>query len=162
MPAIAGTWRLASWSAVWAYEFDATADEFLYQDPLTGLPRTDDAGEVRGSTLAVGTDGSFSQTGQCDCPILTYDEEGVQVSGVANFGGVIREDRGRSYLLCSRGSGSADSERLRYNDKDTQICDSARLIDSRLIRTMCVVTDARYGDRVILVYQRGEAGHTSG
>src|SRR5689334_19364636 len=96
---LAGVWRLASWSAVWAYEFDGSADDFLYQDPAAPLPRTDDAGPVGGSTLTIGPGGEFMQAGACDAPILTYDGDGLQAPGVAPFGGSIRLDGGRGYLL---------------------------------------------------------------
>jgi hypothetical protein len=153
-----GTWLLASWSAVWAYQFVGQPDEFLYQDPGAALPRTDDAGEVQGSALAIGADGSFTQTGRADRPILTYDEEGVQVSGVAEFGGLIREESGRGYLLrreAPKRTRSSDPDQLRYDDGDTQVCDSARIIGGCLVRAMCVATDECYGDRVVLVYKRG-------
>lgn len=157
MEALAGTWRLSSWSAVWSYEFDGPQDDFLYQDPAAALPRIDDAGEVRGSTLAVSSDGGFSQSGQCDRPILTYDEEGVQVAGVAEFGGVVREDCGRGYLLRREVRGPSTKiglSRLRWEDGDTRVCDSIRVLGGQLVRTICVVTDECYGDRVVLVYDR--------
>jgi hypothetical protein len=156
MDALIGRWRLISWSAVWAFQFGGPSDEFLYQNPADALPRTDDAGEVRGSILAIGADGSFSQGGHCDRPILTYDEEGVQVAAVPSFGGVVREDGERGYLLGSEARGSAsrnDPGRLRWDDGDTRVCDSVRVLNGRLIRTICVVTDECYGDRVVLVYE---------
>lgn len=151
MEAFAGTWHLCSWSAVWAVEFEGSADEFLYQDPVEPLPRPDDAGEVRGPTLLISSDGRFSQAGVCDHPVLTYDEDGVQVSGVAEFGGVIREEAGRGYLLTGA---VADPRRLRYDRGDTRVCDSARLEGGRLVRSICVITDECYGDRIVLVYDR--------
>ena len=157
MEALTGTWRLTSWSAVWAYEFDGPPEEFLYQDPAIALPRTDDAGEVRGSILAIGADGGFSQSGECDRPILTYDEEGVQVGGVAEFGGIVREDGERGYLLRREVRSPAARTaptRLRWDDGDTRVCDSIRVLGSRLVRAICVVTDECYGDRVVLVYER--------
>ncbi len=157
MEALTGTWRLTSWSAVWAYEFDGPPEEFLYQDPAIALPRTDDAGEVQGSILAISADSGFSQFGQCDRPVLTYDEEGVQVTGVAEFGGIVREDGGRGYLLRREVQSPAAqnaSTRLRCDDGDTRVCDSARVLGGRLVRTICVVTDECYGDRVVLVYER--------
>src|SRR5215510_6480415 len=99
METLAGVWRLGSWSAMWAYEFEGTANEFLYQDPTVPLVRADDAGAVHGSTLTIDSGGEFSQAGQCDAPILTYDGEGVQVTGVAEFGGTVCEDGSRAYLL---------------------------------------------------------------
>jgi hypothetical protein len=154
METLAGTWLLSAWSAVWAYEFDRSADEFLYQDPITTLPRTDDAGEVRGSTLSIRADGGFSQEGRGDRPILTYDEEGVQVAGVAEFGGEVREDGGRGFLLPHATPSGVEPVRLRWDDGDSRICDSARVIDGRLVRTICVMTDECYGDRVVLAYDR--------
>lgn len=149
MEAFSGAWRLGHWSAVWAVEFEGPADEFLYQDPADPLARPEDDGEVRGSTLTIGLDGSFSQAGECDRPVLTYDEHGIQVSGMAGFGGVVREDNGRGYLLTAATAG-----RLRLDDGDTRICDSARVVGGRLVRTICVITDECYGDRVVLVYDR--------
>ena len=145
MEAFAGKWELGYWSAVWAVEFEGLADEFLYQDPAHPLDRSDDAAEVHGSTLTIGPNGGFSQAGECDRPVLTYDEHGIQVSGVAAFGGVVREDRGRGFLLTAAAAG-----RLRVDQGDTRICDSARVVDGRLVRTVCVITD----DRVVLVYNR--------
>lgn len=153
MEAFAGTWRLCHWSAVWAVEFEGSPDEFLYQDPAGPLTRADDDSEVWGSTLSVDANGDFSQSGECDRPILTYDEQGVQVSGVANFGGVIRDDSGRGYLLVGAVAGISTG-RLRCDDGDTRVCDSARVVGRRLVRTICVITDECYGDRVVLVYDR--------
>jgi hypothetical protein len=151
MEPLAGTWQLCNWSAVWTVEFEGSSDEFLYQDPVEPLARVDDAGEVRGTTLLISPNGRFSQAGECDRPVLTYDAEGVQVSGVAEFGGVIREDGERGYLLTDA---VAEASRLRYDDGDTRICDSVRVEGERLVRTICVITDECYGDRVVLVYNR--------
>src|SRR5262245_46298324 len=140
MGSLAGTWQLCHWSAVWAVEFEGASDEFLYQDPADPLTQADDDGEVRGSALSVGANGAFSQAGECNRPVLTYDQDGVQVSGVAEFNGVLREEGGRHYLL-TEAAGSAGTGRLRYDDGDTRVCDSARVIGGRLVRTVCVITD---------------------
>jgi len=68
---------------------------------------------------------------------------------MAGFGGIVREDNGRGYLLTAATAG-----RLRLDDGDTRICDSARVVGGRLVRTICVITDECYGDRVVLVYDR--------
>lgn len=155
-----GVWRLVSWSAVWAYQFEGTVNEFLYQDPTAPLPEVNDAGDVRGSTLTIDAAGAFFQAGQCDAPILTYDGEGIQVSGVPEFGGRIHEEGERGYLLCqgiprwATPKDEAAQTRLRWDNGDIKVCDSIRLVGNRLLRTICVVTDECYGDRIVLVYEQ--------
>ena len=46
------------------------------------------------------------------------------------------------------------SIKLRYDDGDTKISDCIERQNERLIRTVSVVTDELYLDRVIIVYQR--------
>jgi hypothetical protein len=160
MESLTGVWHLCSWSAVWGCEFEGTVDEFLYQDAAAPLSQSDDAGKVDGSTLTIESSGEFSQAGRGQAPVLTYDEGGIQISGVAEFGGTISEVGGLGYLLCrnlpmwATPADPVAQTRLRWDDKDTKVCDAVRLVDGRLVRTICVVTDECYGDRVVLVYER--------
>ena len=42
----------------------------------------------------------------------------------------------------------------RYDDSDTVICDFVELKDDRLLRTVNVLTDGRYKNVILMVYER--------
>src|SRR5262245_21260833 len=147
MNMLANEWRLCSWSAVWAEELAGDAEEFLHQDPADPNLAASESGEVRGVTLTIQPSGEFTQAGQANAAVLTYDEQGVQVAGVALFSGTVRQEGDRWLLLCPelpRWATPKDplaAQRLRWDDGDTKVCDSLQLVGEQLIRSLCVVTD---------------------
>ncbi|WP_221645468.1 hypothetical protein, partial [Nostoc sp. UCD120] len=51
-------------------------------------------------------------------------------------------------------SDEVNKKKLRYDDGDTKIADSIEVQGEQLIRTISVVTDELYLDRVIIVYKK--------
>jgi hypothetical protein len=116
---------------------------------------------VAGLTLTIATDARFTERSDGHPAVPWFDAEGVLAEEVAPFDGVmigsgdvryLRPDRIASWALPVEGRHGAAA--LRYDDGDTKIADSVRLVDSRLVRTVNVVTDELYLNRVVLIYAR--------
>ena len=114
-----------------------------------------------GLELEVSQDGLFSEhlTGQPK--IEWFDVEGVLCDGVVPSNGALVEGEMLVYLQPNGiPSWSVHKKKrygkalLRYDDGDTKICDCLRLKGDRLIRTVNVVTDELYTNRVLMAYEK--------
>jgi hypothetical protein len=164
MKSTVGTWQLCFWSALWGHELpivENAVERFLYQEISVQFDEASTAGDASGSLLTIHENGRFCQHGQGSSPVLTYDTDGVQVAGVAEFDGQIHDEGERSFLISDKvptwaiPKDLAAQMRIRYDDGDTKVCDSAKFLDGQLVRQISVVTDELYGDRIVLVYNRG-------
>ncbi len=160
---LAGVWDLYHWAFTSMLELpipedgseDSSVTDFLHQEtaPELGEPEA-----VSGSSLIIREDDTYQQTGTASAPLLTYDSKGIQISGIAEFGGFVKHEGNRSYLFCpdvpawATPKDSVAKGRLRYDDRVTKICDFLVLKDRHLVRTMNVVTDGQYAESIVLFY----------
>ncbi len=95
---------------------------------------------------------------------LMFDESGVQVNDYQPMSGQLATINSVAFLVPE---GVADYARpepaedmvVRYDDGDTLVCDSLRIVDGMLARQTSVVTDEIYLERMLLVYRRAEDTH---
>ena len=113
-----------------------------------------------GLKLAIAPGGSFAEEASGQPDVNWFDEEGVQ-SDVLPFGGTIVESGEVSYFLpvsipnwATPTDGKYGTAVLRYDDGDTKIANNIRIRTGKLVRTVNVVTDELYLDRVVIIYQR--------
>jgi len=164
-----GEWHLAASTSVTA-ELEAVADE---PDPqaVSGWLNGFDGGiaaaapKTSGLVLTINAAGSFTErlTGKPGVQ-QWFDVEGMLADEVAPFDGSV-VDTGQAAWLRPRGV--PDFARpledrygpavLRYDDGDTRIADGLRIVGADLVRTVNVVTDEQYLDRIVLVYRRAAA-----
>jgi hypothetical protein len=104
-----------------------------------------------GLKLTISSDGTFTEERVGAPQITWYDSEGVLESNVNPFNGAIQEAEGKFYLIADDIEPTGN---LRYDDGDTKIADSLTVIDGDLIRTVSVVTDELYLDRILLRYKK--------
>lgn len=122
------------------------------------------AQKTSGLVLTITAAGSFTErvTGK---PAVQqwFDVEGMLTDEVAPFDGAVVVGTGQEVAwLRPRGvpdfarpvEGRHGSAVLRYDDRDTQIADGLRIVGTNLVRTVNVVTDEQYLDRIVLVYRR--------
>ncbi len=110
-----------------------------------------------GLSLQINVDATFTETGTNTLSFTWFDAEGVLTEPAIPFDGVINLDGDDLYFHATLSDGYTDpvrGHRVRYDDGDTIVCDRAKLVQHRLVRTMSVVTDELYGDRSILIYQK--------
>ena len=124
-----------------------------------GAALRDEVEPNSGLTLSIAANGSFTEQVEGDPNVYWFDSEGVLVSEVVPFGGFLKLQGENAYLQPSEipSRATPDDEYnvvLRYDDGDTKICDCINLVGDTLIRTVNVVTDELYLDRVIIVYQK--------
>jgi hypothetical protein len=113
-----------------------------------------------GMTLSIAADGTFTERVSGKPDVYWFDEEGV-LADVTPFDGLIVHNVQGSYLRplnIAKWAIPVDGRYglavLRYDDGDTKISDCVRSSDGRLIRTINVVTDELYLDRIVIVYER--------
>lgn len=121
------------------------------------------AGEVQavdGLVLHIDPSGGFTEQKHGNPPICWFDSEGVQTSEVEPFNGVLSIHADAAYLLSASVQNWAKAVEgrygpavLRYDDGDTKICDRIERVGNELLRTINVVTDELYLDRVLIVYR---------
>lgn len=116
---------------------------------------------VSGLELEISQEGRFSESLSGQPEVYWFDVEGVLSNDVAPFNGALASINKLIYLQpdgIPRWSVHAQNRYgdaiLRYDDGDTKICDSLRLKGDRLLRTVNVVTDELYTDRVIIAYEK--------
>lgn len=115
---------------------------------------------TQGLTLTIASDGRFEEEKTGHPQVYWFDRESVLLSEVTPFQGYLSFHETNIYLIpadlpswaipVDRESGM----KLRYDDGDTKISDCIERQNERLIRTVSIVTDELYLDRVIIVYQR--------
>lgn len=117
-----------------------------------------------GLVLTIKSDGSFTEVVTGKPEVHWFDVEGVLADEVTPFNGVITSNEKGSYLKpvviatwAIPVEGRYGECVLRYDDGDTKIADNLRLIDEHLIRTVNIVTDELYLDRVLVKYKRVSA-----
>jgi hypothetical protein len=155
-----GTWILVgNFSENGSFEILDDIEEYrrLYEKWLCEKPSVnlENFVESSGLRLELNTDGTFSETKTGEPQIEWFDEEGVLNNQVSPFSGVYKIFDDRAFLTLSEPvSEPFDFERMRYDDGDTKICDGLQIIDEYLIRTVSVITDELYKDRVFLRYKK--------
>ncbi|MBH8555819.1 hypothetical protein I8751_26425 [Nostocaceae cyanobacterium CENA357] len=116
---------------------------------------------TEGLTLTISSDGKFSEERTGTPKVYWFDKEGVLESEVIPFNGHLSFYDSKVFLLVDDlpswavPSDEVNKKKLRYDDGDTKIADSIEVQGEQLIRTISVVTDELYLDRVIVVYKRG-------
>jgi hypothetical protein len=116
---------------------------------------------MTGLELEISQDGRFSEALSGQPKVPWFDVEGVLSNDVAPFNGALTSNDKLVYLQpdgIPRWSVHAQNRYgkaiLRYDDGDTKICDSLRLKGDRLLRTVNVVTDELYTNRVLVAYEK--------
>ncbi len=147
--------------------FDVTLDSISFASKFDHIGVSADLSAMdltstNGMIVRIFADGQFSQCFS-DCPVLDwYDQEGVLDHPVNAFDGWTFCDHDRIYFNTnekpewSHKHSDADPKRCRYDDGDTTICDFAELVDGRLLRTLNVMTDDSYVNRVAMLYVRDQ------
>ncbi|GGO96410.1 hypothetical protein [Wenjunlia tyrosinilytica] len=138
--------------------------------PLDDMVRRWLAGEVLGAeavlvpasglVLEVARDAAFRESGTAQ--VEWFSGEGVLESAAEPFGGRIVSTPAGHHLVLSEPvawaqpySAEDGDVRLRLDDGDTRIADTVHLLGDRLRRTVSVVTDEMYLDRLVYDYARG-------
>jgi hypothetical protein len=134
--------------ADWLNGFDASLRDLI--KPTTGL------------RLEIRPDARFTEVMNDKPEMHWFDAEGV-LDDVAAFDGSFVETEQGLYLRPDEISewampteGQYGQAVLRLDDGDTKISDNLRLSDDYLLRTVNVVTDELYLDRILIVYKRQE------
>jgi hypothetical protein len=118
------------------------------------------ATETSGLLLSISPEASFTEQLTGKPTVYWFDEEGVLAGEVSPFNGVVVQTQQGAYLkpaeIAKFGrpvEGRYGNVVLRYDDGDTKIADGLRRVGAQLIRTVNVVTDELYLDRVVVVYR---------
>jgi hypothetical protein len=166
LESIQGEWRLVASGSVnsqIAFINGEEPDPNGVSDWLNGIDDTllDTAKATSGLTLSIASDGTFAEHISGNPEVYWFDVEGVLQAEVSPFNGVIVGSDQEVYLRpINIAKWASPVERqygravLRYDDGDTKISDRVRTLGDRLIRTVNVVTDELYLDRVLIVYER--------
>ncbi|MBC7501745.1 MAG: hypothetical protein H7315_14820 [Herminiimonas sp.] len=116
--------------------------------------------QTSGLELEISQDGRFTERQVGRPKVYWFDVEGVLSNEVAPFNGALTFNDKLFYLQPDIPNWSVHAQNrcgeaiLRYDDGDTKICDSLRLRGDRLLRTVNVVTDELYTDRVLIAYEK--------
>ena len=120
----------------------------------------EEAQETSGLVLCIKQDGSFTEEVTGNPNVYWFNDEGCLVD-VAPFNGVLVETEQGFYLKPTNiNEWAIPIEEaygacvLRYDDGDTKITDHLRRVGEYLVRTVNVVTDEAYLDRVLIKYKR--------
>ncbi|GLR12243.1 hypothetical protein GCM10007907_10330 [Chitinimonas prasina] len=135
---------------------DSAVVDWLYGHSPELLAQLEATG---GLTLQVQADGSFRQTCSGEPAVEWFGVNGVLEEKVVPFDGLVNSEGGEHFLLVpdldwGAPEGEHEQATLRYDDGDTMICDRVALQGAQLIRTVSVVTDEAYGDRVVMAFRR--------
>jgi hypothetical protein len=115
---------------------------------------------TEGLTLTISSDGKFFEERTGEPKVYWFDREGVLESEVIPFNGHLSFYDSKAFLLVDDliswavPSDEVSKKKLRSDDGDTKIADSIEVQGEQLIRTISVVTDELYLDRVIIVYKK--------
>ncbi|MCE2595823.1 hypothetical protein K6Y31_13505 [Motilimonas cestriensis] len=115
---------------------------------------------VNGLTLTIADNGAFTEVKTGKLSITWYDQEGVLESEVEPFNGTLVLKGEGAFLVAeaipnwAQPTANDYGVALRYDDGDTIIAEWLECIDNRLVRTVNVVTDELYLDRIVMVYQK--------
>lgn len=124
-----------------------------------GKELIDKINATSGLTLNIGSDGTFTETKEGNPRVYWFSDEGVLESEVVPFNGVVKTNRAGSFLqpeeIPSWATPTDDyGVALRYDDGDTKISDHIYIAGENLVRTINVVTDELYLDRIVVVYKK--------
>lgn len=159
---IAGVWLLTGATAVDdevdldGLPVEEQIDEWLYGARYDLM---DEAEPVEGLKLTIHPDGTFTEAKTGSLRLPWYDREGVLDEEVVPFSGMLKTEATVMYLHLEEPISWASSEdairavRVRYDDGDTTICDRLAIVNHQLVRTMSVVTDELYLNKLLLIYQ---------
>lgn len=165
--AVIGTWSLVSASDVENGQLPVEGwqpgdvSEWLFNEDSNEL-----IGKVKpqsGLKLRISTDDTFAEIKTGEPRFLCYDRDGVQEDRIIPFAGIVNYEGADGYLLLEEPSEEAISFdpvrafRARCDDGDTVICDKVRLRDDLLVRTVSVVTDELYTERMLFIFGRESA-----
>lgn len=112
---------------------------------------------TEGLTLTIAPDGTFQEEKIGEPQVEWFDCDGVLSAEVKPFNGYLNVFDSSIYLITDECPLWARDEKLRYNDGDTKISDTLEIYHEKLIRTVSVVTDGMYFDKVVLIYVKATA-----
>ncbi|QDT32382.1 hypothetical protein [Thalassoglobus polymorphus] len=164
MTELEGHWQLVG--------YEHLVDEILYEEGAADPRITELYGWLLGRSDVNSLPSLESQAGLvlriCDSKFeeevtgferLMFDADGIQVNDYRPMTGVVYQRERISFIKPFDAFVQSDVERfpkliLRYDDGDTQVCDSLRRFEEKLIRQVSVVTDEIYLERILMVYSR--------
>jgi hypothetical protein len=162
---LGGTWILIGSTAI------AATIEFSEEEPNssgvkdwlngTAAELVDRIEPTAGLTLSIDLSNQFTEVRVGEPQVSWFSSEGVLENEVIPFNGFVKFYRKIAYLTATAAPKWAVPAKakygaiLRYDDGDTKICDRIELMGDKLIRTVNVVTDELYLDRIAIVYARG-------
>ena len=113
-----------------------------------------------GLTLTITPTDDFREQKQGEPDIKWFNAAGELSPNVLPFSGKLSRHNSKVYLIADNVPQWAQSpskpKRHRYADGDTTITDLLEIKANKLVRTVNVVTDLMYFDRVIIVYQQAD------
>lgn len=162
--AFVGTWVLTGSTSIKGELaiVDGSPDPNGVEDWLngSGLSLFETVDATSGLSIDIQPDGTFSEQKQGNPEIEWYDFEGVLTEVEPFNGSLVANEQGVYLLADDAPEWRMPTENeygvavLRYDDGDTKISDRLEKKDDLLIRTMNVVTDELYFDRIVIVYRR--------
>ena len=115
---------------------------------------------AEGLTLTITKEGDFQEEKTAEPEIQWFNASGELSPDIQPFSGTLSEYHLKVYLIDNDAphwsKSKSKPKKNRYADGDTTIADMLEIRDEKLVRTVSVVTDEMYFDRVIIVYQRQE------
>src|SRR5262245_59393032 len=121
----------------------------------------ENAKPTSGLVLSINPDGSFTERVSGNPEVYWFDTEGILTDEVMPFNGTTFKSELGAYIRplsiprwATPVEGRYGKCVLRHDDGDTKITDNLRVIDEHLIRTVNVVTDELYLDRIVIKYKR--------
>lgn len=153
---LVGTWVLVGTVSITDELPEVQAPhDFWFSQPE--IAQIDSIKPESGLELTIDKSGQFTETRIGSPNVYWFHEEGYLSDEVEPFSRIIKYDGDNSYLFPSsvRLDFNKNDNRLRV-DGDMEISERLDFIDGKLIRTVNVVTDAMYLDRVIMRYERKE------
>lgn len=138
-------------------EYRRIYERWLRDEDYENLENLNKADGLR---LEIKSDGTFTESKTGNPQLEWFDEDGVSVSKITPFDGIYKIYDDRAFLTLQTPSNLSytnDPERIRYDDGDTKVCDSLRIVGEDLIRTVSVITDELYTIRILMRYTRSSA-----
>jgi hypothetical protein len=173
LEAVVGRWNVVGFASIEG-EVDFFEDEQEVENPdpyaidrwLNGDTRdlAAEAQAAAGLQLQIKSDGSYHEHSSGTTNLLCYDAEGVQTQDPGPSSGQLVSNGTHLYLR-SNGTppwsvpreGAHGPALLRLDDGGLKIADRIELMGDTLIRSLSIVTDELYLERIALVYRRETA-----
>jgi len=125
----------------------------------SGKELIEDVKGTEGLKLVIAPDGKFKEIREGNPDVYWFSSEGVLEDEVMPFNGTVKNNEYGYFLIPKEVPTWATPKIeygviLRYDDGDTKISDQIFQHEGNLVRTINVVTDEAYLDRIVIVYNK--------